>query len=101
MPGHCRSADVRLMFAIVAFAEYGAAYTPVSLVRAAEMDVRWGLAVADMAEAIAAGRPHRASGELGAHIVEILAAAHEARQQRRPVELHSEFEPPASMEWAD
>ena len=36
-----------------------------------------------------------------AHIVEILAAAHEALQQQRPVDLHSEFEPPASMEWAD
>jgi predicted dehydrogenase len=84
----------------VAYAAYGAPYAPVPLLRAAQTDVRWGVAVADLAEAISLDRPHRAGGELAAHIVEILAGAQDSLQQQRPVELHSVFEPPASMEWA-
>ena len=38
--------------------------------RAAAADAR-GIGLHDMVEAIAAGRPHRASGRLGAHVVEV------------------------------
>ena len=45
-----------------------------------------GVGLHDMVEAIAAGRPHRASGELGAHVVEvargILRSAEEGAHRR-------------------
>ena len=37
-----------------------------------------GLGVADMAEAIRAGDPHRANGEVGAHVLEIMHGIHDA-----------------------
>jgi predicted dehydrogenase len=37
-----------------------------------------GLGITDMAEAITEGRPHRASGELAGHILEVMHGIHEA-----------------------
>ena len=37
--------------------------------------IAWGRGVADLASAIAEGRPHRASAEQAAHVVDILAGA--------------------------
>lgn len=37
-----------------------------------------GLGVADMADAIAAGKPHRASGELAGHVLEVMHGFHDA-----------------------
>jgi predicted dehydrogenase len=37
-----------------------------------------GLGLSEMADAIAQGRPHRASGALGLHTLEIMHAVHEA-----------------------
>ena len=38
-----------------------------------------GIGVADMAYALRSGRPHRASGELAFHVLDIMHAVHEAR----------------------
>jgi predicted dehydrogenase len=46
-----------------------------------------GLGLAEMAEAIRANRPHRASGELGLHALEIMHAVHEASSSERYAEL--------------
>ena len=86
--------------AAVEFELFNEPYQPVPYVREPQTDVRWGWAVADMAEAIATGRPHRATGEQAAHVVEILCAATEAYRTGRAVEVHSTFTPPAPMEWA-
>ena len=40
-----------------------------------------GIGVADMAIAIKTGRPHRASGEMAAHVVEIINALHSTAEQ--------------------
>jgi hypothetical protein len=54
-----------------------------------------------MAAAIAEGRPHRASGEQAAHVVDILeAAAASMSDQGRRIEITSTFDPPALMPWA-
>lgn len=48
-----------------------------------------GVGVADMAQAMRAGRAPRASGELAYHVLDILEAIHEASQEGRHIELKS------------
>jgi predicted dehydrogenase len=48
-----------------------------------------GLGVADMAHAIQSGRPHRASGELTYHVLDIMVALHEASELDRHIYLTS------------
>ena len=55
------------------------------------------LGVADMAHAIRAGRPHRASGELTYHVLDLMHAFHDASQQDRHVALQSTCERPAPL----
>jgi len=56
-----------------------------------------GLGVADMAHALRSGRPHRASGELAFHVLDIMHALHEASREGRHVELTSACERPAPL----
>ena len=80
---------------------YGGSYAPVPLVRPGYRGTAWARGVAEMADAIAAGRPHRASAEQAAHVVDILtAAAASMADGGRPVGIGSTFEPPALMPWA-
>lgn len=48
-----------------------------------------GIGVADMANAIRSGRPHRASGELAFHVLDIMCAIHEASDQGKHIKLTS------------
>jgi predicted dehydrogenase len=48
-----------------------------------------GLGVADMAAAIASGRPHRASGEMAYHVLDIMHAIHDASRESKYVNLES------------
>ena len=54
-------------------------------------------AVADMAEAVATGSPHRCSGELAYHVLDIMHAFHDASDQGVYVELESTCAQPAAM----
>jgi predicted dehydrogenase len=56
-----------------------------------------GLGVADMAAAIESGRPHRASGALAFHVLDIMEAIHDASDQGRHMVLESQCERPAPM----
>ncbi len=56
-----------------------------------------GVALADMAAAIATGRAHRASGELAYHILDIMHAIQDASDTGRHVELESSCERPAPL----
>lgn len=49
-------------------------------------------------EAMQEGRPHRATGEQAAHIVEILAAPATSIREGRSVEVRSKFAQPAPLE---
>lgn len=48
-----------------------------------------GLGVTDMSYAIRSGRPHRASGELAYHVLDIMHAFHDASDQGKHIELES------------
>ena len=56
-----------------------------------------GLGVADMANALRSGRPHRASGDLTYHVLDIMHAFHDASEQRRSIELSSGCVRPAAL----
>lgn len=86
--------------AVVEYAEFDQEYEPVPLVKPVTDAVRWGRGVQEMAEAIRKGRPHRASAEMAAHVVEIVCAANESMQTHLPVEIRSTFTQPEPMEWA-
>ena len=48
-----------------------------------------GIGVADMASAIRAGRPHRASGELAYHVLDVMAAFEDASTAGQHVAITS------------
>jgi predicted dehydrogenase len=56
-----------------------------------------GVGVADLAASLRSGRPHRASGELGYHVVDIVNALHEASAAGRHVHLDSTCARPAPL----
>ncbi len=63
-----------------------------------------GIGVADMAYALRSGRPHRASGELAYHVLDIMHAIHDASHEGRHIDLESGCErpaplPPSVAEW--
>ena len=56
-----------------------------------------GAGVADMAYAIQSGRPHRASGDLAFHVLDIMQALEESAAQGRHIELKSALEQPLAL----
>ena len=56
-----------------------------------------GIGLADMAAAIASGEPHRASGEVGFHVLEIMEAVLVASAEHRVVELVSTVDRPSAV----
>ena len=56
-----------------------------------------GIGVADMACALQSGRPHRASGELAYHILDVMHAFHDASREGRHIELKSTCSRPAPL----
>ncbi len=87
----------------VEIAEFGDGkeLTPVTPVRAGAPSIDWSRAVLDMAEAIRAGRPHRATGAQAAHVVDVLdAAVASMAADGRPIAVNSSFPPPDPMPWA-
>lgn len=55
------------------------------------------IGVADMANAIRSGRPHRASGELAFHVLDAMEAAADASAKGKAVELSSTCQRPAAL----
>ena len=56
-----------------------------------------GIGVADMAYAIQSGRPHRASGALGYHVLEAMHGFHDASHQDGHYKMTSTVERPAPL----
>jgi predicted dehydrogenase len=56
-----------------------------------------GVGLADMAFAIRAGRPHRASGALARHVLDITLAVFESSREGRHVEITAPVERPAPL----
>jgi hypothetical protein len=57
-----------------------------------------GYGLADMALAIADGRPHRAGDELGLHVLDIMESVQEAADTHTSVDLTTTCERPAAVE---
>jgi predicted dehydrogenase len=60
-------------------------------------DNKRGIGLADMVVSSRAGRPHRASGEMGLHTVEICHALHDASTENRHIHLKTTCDQPAAM----
>ena len=60
-------------------------------------DINRGTGVADMAYALLSGRPHRASGELAYHVLDVMHAFHDASAKGRHVTLRSTCQRPAPL----
>jgi predicted dehydrogenase len=56
-----------------------------------------GIGVADMACAIAEGRPHRASGEMAYHVLDVMHAFLESSEQERHIRIESTCRRPAPL----
>lgn len=56
-----------------------------------------GLGVADMAAALRSGRPHRASGAMSYHVLDIMHAIHDSAREGRHVEMSSGCDRPAPL----
>lgn len=78
----------------------GDSYVPVPLVREPFAGTDWARPLEDLAEAVAEGRPHRASAEQAAHVVEVIEAIARSQAEGGAVDVYSEFEPPSPMAWA-
>ena len=75
-------------------------YEPLPLLRDAYPGIDWGRPLLDLAEAAATDRPHRASAEHAAHVVEAMEAAARSARDGGTVDLKSSFTLPEPMEWA-
>ncbi|MBA2278623.1 MAG: Gfo/Idh/MocA family oxidoreductase [Chloroflexia bacterium] len=56
-----------------------------------------GIGVADMASAMREGRPHRASGEMAYHVLEVMHGCLESSLAGQHIELESRFDRPAAL----
>lgn len=56
-----------------------------------------GAGLADMALALRSGRPHRASGNLALHVLEVMCAIHESGRKGRHVAIEGTCERPAPL----
>jgi predicted dehydrogenase len=80
----------------VSVARPGQAWTDVPLTHGYAENSR-GIGVADMAYALRSGRPHRASGSLANHVLDLMHAFHDAGDNGRHVRLKSRCKQPAAL----
>ena len=60
-------------------------------------EVSRGIGLADMVRGIMTGRPHRASGELAYHVLDVMSAFDESSQGGRHIEIKSRCERPPAL----
>ncbi|GAB4452738.1 MAG: hypothetical protein Kow00120_22810 [Anaerolineae bacterium] len=71
------------------------AWMEVPLTHSAE--VGRGIGVADMAYAITSGRPHRCSGEMAYHVLDLMHAFHDASEAGKHIQVESACAQPAPL----
>ncbi|MEI6084644.1 MAG: Gfo/Idh/MocA family oxidoreductase [Verrucomicrobiota bacterium] len=79
----------------VKLAKPGKDWEEVSLTH--RIDLARGSGLADMAQGVATGRPHRASGELAFHVLDVMAAFEEASTTGKHININSTCERPAAL----
>jgi predicted dehydrogenase len=77
----------------VEIAEFGGAYEPVTPAAPAFVGTDWGRSIAELADAIREGRPHRAGADHAAHVIEILDAIAASTAGEGTVPVMSTFAP--------
>jgi predicted dehydrogenase len=85
----------------VAIAEFKGEYKDVPLCREPFAGVEYPRGLVEMIEAINDQRPHRATGAMAAHVVDILCAVQRSAHEGRAVSIDSEFARPEPMPWAE
>ena len=60
-----------------------------------------GIGLAEMADAIVSGRPHRASGDLALHVLEVMEGIHKASESGRHYEVSSKTQRPEPIPAGD
>jgi predicted dehydrogenase len=75
-------------------------YTRVELVREPYPGIDWGRALVELRDAVTEGREPRTSARHAAHVVEVLEAIDRSRRNGGAVDVASDFDAPAPMEWA-
>ncbi len=99
--GRIYTGDFQRFDAQVECATDGGPYAPVTPVRRPFAGVEFGRGVTEMVDAIRGARPHRATGEHAAHVVQVVEAMHRSlAEEGRAVRLRSEFPAPAPLPWA-
>jgi predicted dehydrogenase len=79
----------------------GESYEPVELVREPYRGIDWGRALVELRDAVAERREPRTSARHAAHVVEALEAIDRSRRAGgASVDVISDFDAPAPMEWA-
>jgi predicted dehydrogenase len=86
-------------WAAVHVASYGGEYEPVDLPDGSTDETDFAIGLRDMVQAIAEGRPHRATGEHAAHLVEVLNAVTTSIETQRTINVTSSFDPPSPAGW--
>ena len=56
-----------------------------------------GIGLVDLARALRSGEPHRAGGELGYHVLEVMHAFLDSAREGRHVAVESTFDRPAPL----
>ena len=62
-----------------------------------DADVLRGIGVADLAHALRSGRPHRASGALAWHVLDLMHAILESSESGCHIDIHSSVSPPPPL----
>ncbi|MGC4111444.1 MAG: Gfo/Idh/MocA family oxidoreductase [Nocardioides sp.] len=76
-------------------------YAPVRPVRKPYPGIEFGRGLQDMADAIREDRPHRATGEHAAHVVDVIEALHRSiARDGAAMAVRSRFVSPAPLPWA-
>lgn len=86
--------------ASVEYSDFGGTYEKVPYVKEPYPGTEWARAVRDMVDAIKHDRPHHATGEQAAHVVEILGAITQSMNTGTWAEVASNFTSPQPMDWA-
>lgn len=60
-------------------------------------DIQRGIGLADMSRMIQAGKPHRASGDMALHALEIMLAFDESARQKQHISIKNRVEQPAML----
>jgi hypothetical protein len=56
-----------------------------------------GIGVADLAQSLVSGRPHRVSGALACHVLDVMQSFEESSASGRHVEMSTSCERPAAL----